>query len=163
MVGFGPDMVTIVGWTHRLHGYVLVPPLQKTQHYSFSSHRYNLHLYEARCLRRRRFLGYIAALALQIHRQSTIVQWLYSTRFSVLTPPLSLQGTPKGLASIICTISTLRRSGSRTRVEILTAGATSPLTPGDQASLPKPCGHRYLKTKPANHVEMEITGVMDDC
>jgi len=34
--------------------YVLVPPLQKTQHFSFSSHRYNLRLcYEAKCLSRR--------------------------------------------------------------------------------------------------------------
>lgn len=90
------------------------------------------------------FLGYITALALQIHPQSTIVQWLYSTQFGVLTPPLSLRSVPKGLASIICTVSTFRRSDSRTRVEILIVSATSPLTPGrTKPSFLKPCGYRY--------------------
>jgi hypothetical protein len=76
------------------------------------------------------FLKCITALTLQIHPQSTTIQWLYSTWFSVLTPSRSPQSTPKGLASVTCTISTFRRSGSRTRVGILTASATSPLTPG---------------------------------
>ena len=146
MVGFGLESLLSARHTGSMDKYVLVPPPENTTLLVFFSSLQPTPLSRGEVLTQKTFLGYTTALALQIPPQSTIVQWLYSTRFSVLIPPhfhfplIGFQNTSRNF-------NRQRDKSSHAR--------------RDQASL-KPRGHRYPQDEARESCRDEDNGLTDN-